>query len=190
MYVATSRGVSSLLPGLCRLAKVFGILALCLPAFAFGITRIGNAKFGSDDLGFEATLAKPFIFLREIDDNGVLLVSRGDGILRDGTTLVIKPLSAAIPAVETFTRAEFLSLFQGSPRMRAMWRKVASQKDSNAILCMEAFVGVSGGRVWGVASWGSGKGIVFYGDDNSTLQTAVEAMLKSVQIEQGACAWE
>ncbi|MCA2959202.1 MAG: hypothetical protein IOD12_03060 [Silvanigrellales bacterium] len=188
MNLATSNGVRRSLRRVCSLAKSVGVLSLCLPAFAFGITRIGNAKFGSDDLGFEATLAKPFIFLREIDDEGALLVSKGDGILRDGKTLVVKPLGAAIPDVETFTRKEFRNLFLGTVRMRSIWREVSPLQDPSA--CMESFVGVSGGRVWGVASWGAGKGIVFYGEDDITVETSVEAMLRSVEIGQGACAWE
>lgn len=188
MNLATSRGVRLSSRAVSRFAKALGLVSLCLPALAFGITRIGNAKFGSDDLGFEAVLAKPFIFLREIDGDGALLVSKGDGVLRDGETLVVKPLEAAIPDVASFSRSEFTTLFEGTPRMRAIFRKVAPLSDTQA--CMEAYVGLSDGRVWGVASWGAGKGIVFYGDDDKTVETSVEAMIRSVQIGQGACAWE
>jgi hypothetical protein len=165
-----------------------GLLLTLAPSSALAIIRIGNAKFGSESLGFEASLSKPFVFLRVLDGESALLVSQADGVFRAGEPLVVKPLDAALPDIEGLTRAQFRTLFEGNPKARATWRKIGSLSDGGA--CLEAYIGASDGRLWGVAAWGSRKGIVFSGNDESFVRTSVEAMIRSVVLQSEGCEWK
>jgi hypothetical protein len=165
------------------------LASLCMATFcqALAITRIGNAKFGSEKLGFEGSLEKPFVYLREEPNDGALFISMGDGFLRDGEPLSINPLSRALPGIEDLTRSEFKTLFNPSQRLPLGWTSIDAHD-----ACVEAFVSPSldGQNHWGLASWGEGKGVVFYGSNKSSVGEAISKMLQTLVVKQGACAWQ
>ena len=167
--------------------SIVACLSTLVTANAWGITRIGNAKFGSENLGFEGTLEKPFVFLREEANDGALFISMGDGILRDGEPLSVYPLDRALPESKELSRSEFRTLFGASKSLKSGWTELYAEEE-----CVEAFVAPSQDKAnfWGVASWGEGKGLVFFGSNKPSVSLAVKKMLQTLEVKQGACAWE
>gem|GEM_PF-6662203 len=195
MIVAAVQGLRSFLPKiwrpcaqrLARFTQVALVAATISAAFsphAFAITRIGNSKFGSDDLGFEATLSRPFVFARELDGDGALLVSQGDTLFRDGETLTIRPLEQLLPQTIGISRAGFLKLFSGDARKRAQWERVVTRPG------VEAFVGVVNGRQYGVAAWGPDRGVVLSASIHPVIRESIRQMLASIEAREGDCPWE
>lgn len=151
---------------------------------AYPITRIGNAKFGSEDLGFEATLARPFTFVRSLRGDGALLVSQGDDVFRGGEPLVVGPLSQGFPGTDDLTREQFRRLLVKILASKAMVTRIVA-RDS----CVEAYIVTSGPKAWGLAGWGAGRGVVFQGDNEDFVVASIGDMLASVEVAEGACAW-
>ena len=119
--------------------SIVACLSTLVTANAWGITRIGNAKFGSENLGFE------------------------------------------------LSRSEFRTLFGASKSLKSGWTELYAEEE-----CVEAFVAPSQDKAnfWGVASWGEGKGLVFFGSNKPSVSLAVKKMLQTLEVKQGACAWE
>ena len=169
--------------------SIFVLAGLVLSSqVAFAITRIGNSRFGSTELGFEGSISKPFVFLRQIENDGALLISMGDGILRDGEPLIVKPLRSALGGIEALSRSEFREIFEESRSLQNIF--VDLQPND---YCVEAFSGPWTSKESthvGVASWGQGKGIIVYGSNGKVVRASVRDILRNLEVSEEACAWE
>jgi hypothetical protein len=151
---------------------------------AFGITRIGNTKFGSEDLKFVAEIRYPFVFLNSQANESATLISQDSSVFRDGEILQVKSLQMLSPETQELSRLEFVKLFKLNHK-GVSWKKV-SVSDS----CVEGFVYKSGTKSIGVSSWGNGVGIVFSGSGEDFVYDAIYRMIQSVDILPGGCLWQ
>jgi hypothetical protein len=181
----TSLNPPSCLSLLRRCLAVAGVLwFLASQSTAWAITRIGNREFGSDELGFTATLSESFDFLRELQNDGALLISSGDGVVRSGEPIVIRPLDQTLTGVESLSQWQFEKFLLKLARPSLNVSNVRVPES-----CVSALLVETQSELWGLASWGKGVGVVFKASNEPFVRAAIVEMLASIRIAEEACQW-
>ncbi len=159
------------------LALVLGTLSACP---AFGIGRSGNVAILSESQGFAASTPDIFDSAKAFPDGKLRLISSAPDLGSRGFSPVFLDLMAAegvFPQIATLSKAELKEAL-----LSKGWIEIR-HPDS----CIAAFFKADAMAV--AAFWGGGKGLVAVGPPSIMAQEGAKALLASLTLLPGACAW-
>lgn len=178
-----------------RLTTTLILCALLVSAQGFCISRIGNNRFGDKILGFDARIPDNTISVRGSAETSLLMQLTtesadvmsplGTGIGAILPTLVqASAFSAMFPELASETRAEFQEKLH---RSGAGWKRMEL---AGIPSCVELYTVEATNAFTVLALWGPKTGLSLVASRGHTGHHAVEFILKSLQLDPGACQWK
>ncbi len=160
------------------------ILVLCLfTVQAQSIELVGGNKIidrGSDK--FETTLSKKFIGARPLMVDQIELV--GNPNFKPGTGMDLAPV---VGFVTSFSKSYPELVTSDVDRLRQSFSEIREIVLDD---CKLGFLGVNGSVVYGLATWGKGRGVTIVMPYNNEMESAVRETLENIVLQPDACAWD
>ena len=167
-------------------ATLVAIVLALWPGPTFAVSRVGGGTLSNDFEGFSLTQPPLFPRSRISADDDVLFLGpprinlQGAGFLAPETLNVFLLRNFFSDLATTDQRANFRDYFQ-----QRGWTSTALRQD-----CVEGFTYDSGTTYNVALGWGGGKGVVLGGPNTGIVQSAVQSVVASLQLDAGACAWK
>lgn len=161
---------------------ILALLMFFSSAFCIaGVSRVGNMSIGSDEEGF-STLLPAYYPVTLQEPQYLVLQSPGSTSIGRSTDIRAFSLSLYVPDWSEYTRKQWIeSLEEFSSFIDFI------ETDDPCILAARWVNDKD--QVYGVATWGKGKGVIFSSEGTSLTWKATESLLQQVALKEGACAW-
>lgn len=162
--------------------RIFFLLFFAVPAQALELYD-GNKIRELNSDRFRVTLSSKFTSARASTSSKVELTGNPNFSSGSGTDLT--PVKGFFT---TFSQAypELVSADVDTLRQTFAGIREIVLEDG----CKLGFMGVSASTVYGIATWGQGRGVTIVMPFNDEMESAVRDTLEAVTLEADACAWE
>lgn len=158
------------------------LLVFFISSISFaGVGRVGNQSIGSEEEGFVTRLPQNYPKTNE-HSNFLVLSSPGSGSFNKSTDILAFPVRNFVPDWDGYSRERWVQEIEG-------YSSFVDFIDTGDSCVLAARWVNEDKKVFGVATWGNGKGVIFTSEGSRITWDATEYMLKSVQLNEGACAW-
>ena len=158
------------------------ILGLHLTMPAQAISRVGKSSVGDDEEGFRARVPRQYVFARPFADGGLLL-SNPSSHTADAQSSEIRfsRFRVDFPELAGLTREE---IAEKMAEDRPAWTEVESVP-----VCALTFVYRGPELTAAFVTWGQGRGVVIATGASAIERRQLDAILASVELDGGTCAW-
>ncbi|KYG62472.1 hypothetical protein AZI86_16705 [Bdellovibrio bacteriovorus] len=165
-------------------ASVFLAALTCFLADPSGaVSRVGGGKVRSQFSGFALTIPSEYFRVEASGENAV--IARGPMFFGSATGRIeafirISEFSTYFADAQDLTADQLEQRLSKSGWIRVHWQGT----------CEKVFKNESGGVLSYVVTWGAGRGFVINASKLEYSERSIAAMLASLEIEPGSCAWK
>lgn len=153
-------------------------------AFTYGASRVGGGTLSNDSDLYQMNLAPTFSTYELLPNEAVRLTgpiafsSRSFGLPQ---LIQVYRFAESHAVVSSFDRAAVADFFV---------QQNAWQVLNHADPCVDIYKKKNSTAVTYVAAWGQKRGVTLVGQDTLLIESAIDQMLKSLQLWPGACLWK
>jgi hypothetical protein len=163
--------------------RVLICLLLIWTTEGFSVSRVGGGKVRSNSSGFELSTPRDFAQIRPLNDEALRVMGP---VVATITTGFIQQYVEVSEFRNEFADATQLSATDLKKRFTA--QKWTDHKSHTG--CVVLLKSSQNGVFAWIATWGQGKGVVLKGLALPDIDNAMTAMIQSLSLDEGACAWK
>lgn len=158
------------------------LVLLAPPAWSIG--RIGNSSIGSEEEGFVTSLPSVYPITKQMSSRRLILESPWHrGSEGHSTDISAQPVSDLFPHWTEASREEVETDIEA---IEPYYDRIP-----HSDLCVFAarWVDKKNNRVFGLATWGRARGVLFWASGSRITWDSIEQMLIDLELLPGACSW-
>ena len=164
--------------------------ALLVGPFSFGISRVGNGKVTSLAMGYSLSVPDSYQKMEQIGPESMRFIGMS---LPMASGISSSPLNLFQPSlIELYPLEEKLREY--ADLNREQFSEVLHGKGYNPIaapiVCIIAGINHSETASYALVMWGQRKGYILVGAKNAQVESAIKAMVQSMELQEGLCQWK
>ncbi|MCB0411135.1 MAG: hypothetical protein KDD22_01330 [Bdellovibrionales bacterium] len=160
---------------------ITGVLLISTSVFA-GVSRVGNSSIGSEEEGFETPVPREYPIIQQFSDR-VELRSPMNRSISKPTDIYVNTVMQLVPQFKDYTKQQWQDEIE----------KFSSYVDfietNNDCIIAARWVNEKE-QVFGLATWGDGRGVIFSSQGSSLTWKTTEILLSGITLYEGACQWK